>query len=109
MVIGWHREGGGGYDRTIRIWDFDVKATDDSGTLQPQTVATLSGHNGTIFALAYSDDGSVFLSGASDKAARLWMRQWDGSCTMFTLEDGIIRSVAVSGFEGGVHLGGEHG
>jgi WD40 repeat protein len=104
-----HRLASGGYDRTIRIWDFDIKAKDDSGTLQPQTVATLSGHNGTIFALAYSDDGKLLLSGASDEAARLWDATVGRQLYLFTPETGIIRSVAVSGFEGGVHLGGEHG
>ena len=104
-----HRLASGGYDRTIRIWDLDVKAKDDSGTLQPQTVATLSGHNGTVFALAYSNDGKLLLSGASDEAARLWDAIVGRQLYLFTPEDGIIRSVAISGFEGGVHLGGEKG
>ena len=91
-----HRLASGGYDRTIRIWDLDIKAKDDSGTLQPQTVATLSGHNGTVFALAYSDDGKLLLSGASDEAARLWDATVGRQLYLFTPEEGIIRSVALS-------------
>ena len=104
-----HRLASGGYDRTIRIWDFDVEAKDGSGTLQPQTVATLSGHTGTVLALAFSDDGKLLLSGASDEAARLWDATVGRQLYLFTPEDGIILSVAIAGFDGGVHLGGEHG
>jgi WD40 repeat protein len=104
-----HRLASGGYDRTIRIWDFNLTAKDDTGKPQPQTVATLSGHEGTIFALAYSDDGKLLLSGASDEAARLWDAMVGRQMYKFTPDDGIIRSVSVSAFDEGVHLGGEHG
>ncbi len=104
-----HRLASGGYDRTIRIWDFNVKVKDDDGKLQPQTVATLSGHEGTILTLAYSDDGNLLLSGANDEAARLWDATGGRLLYQWTPEDGIIRSASVSGFDGGVHLGGEHG
>ena len=104
-----HRLASGGYDRTIRIWDFNVTAKDDSGRPQPQTVATLSGHEGTIFALAYSGDGKLLLSGASDEAARLWDAMVGRQLYRFTPEDGIIRSVSLSAFDERIHLGGEHG
>lgn len=104
-----HRLASGGYDRTIRIWDFNVTVKDDDGKPQPQTVATLSGHEGTVLALAYSADGNLLLSGGNDEAARLWDATAGRMLYRWTPEDGNIRSVSVSGFDGGVHLGGEHG
>lgn len=104
-----HRLASGGYDRTIRIWNLDVRVADDTGKPEPQTIATLSGHEGTVLALSYSDDGNLLLSGASDKSARLWDATASHLLYQWTPGDGIIQSVSVSGFEGGVHLGGERG
>ncbi|MEI9994233.1 MAG: TIR domain-containing protein [Rhizomicrobium sp.] len=94
----------GGYERTIRIWDL-TQLKDN----QPQTVATLSGHDGTILALAFSDDGKFLTSGASDGAADLWDATAGRLLDKFKPDDEAVRSVSTPRFETGVHIGSEKG
>ena len=49
-------------ERTINVWD----AT--TGT----TIASLRGHEGPVYALAYSPDGKRLASGSADMTIRLW-------------------------------------
>ena len=49
-------------ERTINVWD----AT--TGT----TICALRGHEGPVYALAYSPDGKRLASGSADKTIRLW-------------------------------------
>lgn len=104
-----HRIATGGYDRTIRIWDFNLVLPDADKHPQPQTVATLSGHEGTIFALSFSADGKLLTSGASDGAVDLWDASAGRLLDKFKPEDGIVRSVATPKFDHGVHIGSEGG
>ena len=58
---------------------------------------------------AYSDDGNLLLSGANDEVGAPVGCHGITSALPVDPGDGIIQSVSVSGFEGGVHLGGERG
>ncbi|MEZ0241740.1 MAG: toll/interleukin-1 receptor domain-containing protein [Sphingomonas sp.] len=99
----------GGYDRTIRIWEFDGEP--GAGTAKrtpPKTVATLNGNEGTVFALSYSVDGGLLVSGASDGGVDLWDSD-SKLMNRFTPEQGMIRAVAAPSFERGVYMAGEEG
>ncbi len=76
-----------GYDRTIRIWDFNQLKEDVNGDKQPQTVGTLSGHDGTVLALAFSNDGKLLTSGASDGGVDLWDPYADRLLDRFQQDD----------------------
>ncbi|WP_457350800.1 TIR domain-containing protein [Roseateles sp. P5_D6] len=99
----------GGYDRTIRIWDFAITRPDKKKRPQPQTVATLAGHEGTVFALSFSDDGKLLSSGASDGSAGLWDAGAGRLLNAFKPDHGIVRSVTSARFEEGVYIGSEGG
>ena len=49
-------------ERTINVWDVTT------GT----TISALRGHEGPVYALAYSADGKRLASGSADKTIRLW-------------------------------------
>jgi WD40 repeat protein len=99
----------GGYDRTVRVWDFALATTAAGSGGQPPTIATLSDHDGTIFSIAYSDDGRLLASGASDGSAALWDASTGRLLNRIRPDDGIVRSVSLPRFEGGLHVGGEQG
>jgi len=99
----------GGYDRTIRIWEFDGAAAADARGNPPRTTVTLNGNEGTIFALAYSNDGQLLVSGASDGGVDLWDARAGRLLDRFTPGQGIIRAVAAPSFEDRVTMAGEHG
>jgi WD40 repeat protein len=44
-----------------------------------QCAATLHGHDGTIFAVAFHPSGHILATGSSDKTAKLWLLQRDGA------------------------------
>lgn len=99
----------GGYDRTIRIWEFDGEpGAGKAKRTPPKTVATLNGNEGTVFVLAYSTDGKLLVSGASDGGVDLW----DSDAKLmnrFTPAQGMIRAAAAPSFERGVYMAGEEG
>ena len=94
----------GGYDRTIRVWEFDPK----SAAKEPRTAYTLTGNEGTVFALSYSKDGKLLVSGASDGGVDLWDPE-GRLLNRFTPGQGIVRSVAAPSFESGVYMASEQG
>jgi len=53
----------GSQDRTIRLWKLDPK--------RPE-VGVLTGHRGTINAVAFNADATCLASGGSDRSVRLW-------------------------------------
>src|SRR5256885_13239061 len=69
------------YTTLFRSWDLTQK--DKDGKPKPQTVGTLSGHEGTVFALSFSDDGRLLTSGGGDdeKSVRLWDASEDRKST----------------------------
>ena len=54
--------GGNREDFAIRIWDVETG----------QSLGTLAGHTGIIWALAFSPDGQMLVSVSSDKTAKIW-------------------------------------
>jgi len=104
-----HHAATGGYDRTIRIWEFDGIDVQGPKRKPSRTIATLNGNEGTIFALAYSQDGKLLVSGASDGGVDLWDGEAGRLLNRFTPGQGIIRAVAAPSFEEGVDMAGEQG
>ncbi|KAA9349849.1 caspase family protein [Larkinella humicola] len=52
----------GGYDNTIKLWDFK------SG----KVVKTLTGHSGIVYAIRFYKNGKFLVSGSSDKTLKIW-------------------------------------
>jgi WD40 repeat protein len=99
----------GGYDRAIFIWEFDGLRVPVAARKDPRRTATLTGNEGTIFALTYSDDGKLLMSGASDGGADLWDVEASRLLNRFTPGQDIIRAVAAPSFESGVYIAGQQG
>ena len=51
-----------GYDRAIRLWN------SETGKL----LRTIKGHNGAVFDLAFSPDGTILASASGDETIKLW-------------------------------------
>ena len=71
-------------DGTARLW-----------TLGGTTIATLRGHEDTVFAVAVSPDGSNMATASGDKTVRLWDLTGSGLPSMRG-HDGFVTSVAFS-------------
>lgn len=54
----------GGADRTVKIWETDLK---NKGIIQ-----TLAGHAGTILDMKYSPITQVLVTCSSDKTLKIW-------------------------------------
>jgi len=57
------------WDNTVRLWNL---IQNGDGTWSINRVDTLAGHSNSIWATAYSPDGTQLASGSSDKAVILW-------------------------------------
>ncbi|BAY13155.1 serine/threonine-protein kinase [Calothrix sp. NIES-2098] len=75
-----------------------------SKALLPKTVAyeklalahSLTGHNGSINSLAFSDDGNTLVSGSTDKSIKIWNLQTGTLKTTLNLHSSEVNSVAIS-------------
>ena len=74
----------GSGDYTIKLWDLDTG----------QEVRRLSGHFGTVYALALSPDGSRLLSASLDGTARLWDLATGREIAELTGHNGPVYAVA---------------
>jgi WD40 repeat protein len=52
----------GSWDGTVRLWD----------PITGQERATLTGHAGMVYSVAFSPDGSILAAGSGDGTIRLW-------------------------------------
>ena len=95
----------GGYDRIIRIWQFDLGNKEEQATI----LTKLSGHEGTVMDISFSKDSKLLISGGKDKTARVWDASEGRILATLTPENGNIRSVAWQGFEHNLYLGGDNG
>jgi WD40 repeat protein/DNA-binding winged helix-turn-helix (wHTH) protein len=77
---------GGSACRRIKLWD----------TLTGRQLQEFSGHNGFVWSVAWSADGTILASGSADCQVRLWHRQ-TGECLATLLgHTGFVWSVAWS-------------
>lgn len=66
---------GDGGDRVVQIWDLDLHVGNDE--LLP--VATFTGHNNSIFVLAFSPYGTHLATSGGDTTAKIWALDYDNS------------------------------
>ena len=59
-------------------------------------MATLAGHTLQVFAVAFSPDGKLVLTGSVDRTARLWVVATDKPVATLTGHSGWVRAVAFS-------------
>jgi serine/threonine protein kinase len=74
----------GGADRTLKLWNTDSNALQD----------TLSGHRSIVAAIAYSPDGELLVSGSWDYTLRLW--QGDVEIQQLSDRSGWVQALAIS-------------
>src|SRR5262249_18320667 len=73
-----------GDDKTVRVWD------PDHGRL----LATLTGHEWAIWALAWAPDGKVLASGSDDRTVRLWELPSGEVLRIFKGHNGWVRNIS---------------
>ena len=56
----------------------------------------LKGHEGVVFAVAFTPDGKHLVTGGSDKAVRLWDLETGKEIHAWTGHESAVRSVAAS-------------
>jgi WD40 repeat protein len=66
----------GGNDQLVQLWDIQHLRGATASAAAPKRIATLNGHRGIVWALAFSPDGQFLVSAGDDNddkgAAKLW-------------------------------------
>ena len=92
-----------GWDGSVRLWDPDTGAE----------LAALTGHHGSVFAVAFSPDGRRLASAGTDGSVRLWDPATGVELAALTGHHGSVSAVAFSpdgrrlasaGYDGTVRL-----
>ncbi|EGO20546.1 hypothetical protein SERLADRAFT_452632 [Serpula lacrymans var. lacrymans S7.9] len=60
-----------GWDGAIRLWDASIRPGDDQGG-RNRFVATLRGHVGAVYRLAWSADSRMVVSASRDSSVKIW-------------------------------------
>ncbi|MBA4187477.1 MAG: hypothetical protein C0467_05605 [Planctomycetaceae bacterium] len=60
-----------GYDRIINLWDIPAELPSEAMTLKAPRL-TLKDHSDTIYALAFSPNGTLLASGSADRSVKIW-------------------------------------
>src|SRR5579883_3145596 len=76
----------GGWDQSIRLWDWETGRLLD----------TFIGHRGFVRGLAFSPDGAQLVSGSEDKSVRRWDLATGGDHDAFHGHTGFVHCVAFS-------------
>jgi len=87
----------GSEDDTVQRWDLSGNPKTDADLAKLKPVA-FDGHNGWPFALAFSPDGKILLTGGTDGALIRWEASADKPKPISTIpaHHGWLRSIAVS-------------
>ncbi|NJN31929.1 MAG: hypothetical protein HC824_17025 [Synechococcales cyanobacterium RM1_1_8] len=83
----------GGDSHQLHIWETQA---DVSGLEQRPPVATLSGHQGRIWQLAYHPESKILASASDDKTVRLWNIATQDCLQILTGHSYWVRTVAFS-------------
>lgn len=76
----------GGADQTVRLWDVSTG----------QVLKTLRGHGNEVWAVAFSPDGQILVSGSHDQTVKLWDANTGQALRTLQGHTGWVWSVAFS-------------
>ena len=75
-----------GYDRQIKLWD----------SLSGELLRTMTGHNGAIYDLAFSPDGTLIVSGCADETVKVWSVETGKRLDTLSQPEGEVSTVGVT-------------
>jgi WD40 repeat protein len=96
----------GGFDRAIKLWSF---APDREGNFNLRLQKTLTTHNGSIHALAFSKQRQTVISGSYDQKIEECDRKTGANLNNFSDNSGAIYAVAICELERVVASAGSDG
>ena len=88
-------------DGTVRLWNTTglapfERANGDPASELGDELAVLRGHNGTVFAAAFSPDGKHLITASEDRTARLWEVRQGRQLAVLQGHEGWVLSAAFS-------------